>query len=164
MLPGVPAMIIRIGQRKEGFYVRRGNPKGITGGDDLKRRDITIVNREKGSGVRVLLDEKLRLMGVNGEAIPGYMNEAKTHLAVAAQVSNGAADFGIGKEQSIQNVPDVDFIPLQLECYDLIIRSADADKPQFRALIDIMTSEAFRQDIEKIAGFDVSQTGRILTD
>lgn len=162
MLPGIPAVIARIGQRTEGFYVQEGNPKGIASWEDLRRSDITIANREKGSGVRVLLDEKLRLMEHPGELIKGYFNESKTHLAVATQVANGIADVGIGSEKACQTMPGVSFIPLQNECYDLIVKKSDADKPQFAAILEILTHEDFKRDIQTAAGFDVSQTGRII--
>lgn len=162
MMPGIPAVIVRIGQRIEGFYIQEGNPKGVTGWEDLKRRDLTIANREKGSGVRVLLDEKLRLMGVSGEIIEGYGNEFKSHLAVAAQVSGGLADMGIGSEKGCQTLKGVSFIPLQTECYDLVIKKSDADKPQFAAILEIMAHEDFKRDIASAAGFDCAQTGKII--
>jgi putative molybdopterin biosynthesis protein len=162
MMPGIPAAVVRIGQRTEGFYVQEGNPKGVTGWEDLKRKDVAIANREKGSGVRVLLDEKLRLMGFPGEAIAGYGNEFKTHLAVATQISGGLADIGIGSEKGCQSLSGVSFIPLQTECYDLVIRKSDADKPQFAALLDIMAQEDFKRDIQKAAGFDSAQTGKVI--
>lgn len=162
MMPGIPAVVIRIGQRKEGMYVQTGNPKGLSGWEDLKRRDIRIANREKGSGVRVLLDEKLRLLGITGELINGYGNEFKTHLAVATQISGGLADVGIGSEKGCQTLPDVSFIPLQTEYYDLVIKKSDADKPQFAALLEIMMQEDFKRDIQKAAGFDITQTGKII--
>lgn len=71
----------------QGFYVRQGNPKQIKGWNDLKRTDITIVNREKGSGTRVLLDERLRLLGVDRSLLPGYYREEYSHLAVASAVA-----------------------------------------------------------------------------
>lgn len=162
MMPGIPAVVVRIGQRKEGFYIQEGNPKYIMGWSDLKRHDITIANREKGSGVRVLLDERLRLMGITGETINGYNNEFKTHLAVATQVSGGLADLGIGSEKGCQTLSGVSFIPLQTECYDLVIKKSDADKPQFAAILEIMAHEDFKRDIQKAAGFDITQTGKII--
>ena len=162
MMPGIPAVVVRIGQRIEGFYIREGNPKDIKGWEDLKRLDITIANREKGSGVRVLLDEKLRLMGVPGETIGGYGNEFKSHLAVATQVSAGLADMGIGSEKGCQTLQGVSFIPLQTECYDLVIKKSDAGKPQFAAILEIMTHEDFKRDIATAAGFDCAQTGKII--
>ena len=163
MMPGIPTVVVRIGQRQEGLYVQEGNPKGITGWDDFRRSDLTLANREKGSGVRVLLDEKLRLMGVTGDSIAGYGREYKTHLAVATQVASGVADIGVGSEKACQGLSGITFIPLQTECYDLLIKKSDAGKPQFRAILDIMASGDFKRDIAKAAGFDVSQTGRIIS-
>ena len=162
MMPGIPTLIIRIGKRKQGFYVKKDNPKGITGWTDLKRRDITLVNREKGSGTRVLLDEKLRLMGMLGEYIEGYFHECKSHLAVASIISHGDADIGIGSETGGMNVNGIEFIPLQTECYDLIIRLADADKQPYRTILEIISSNAFKMDLQSIDGYDCSETGKVI--
>ena len=162
MLPGVPALIMRIGQRKQGFYVPKNNPKGITGWSDLKRKDISIVNREKGSGTRVLLDEKLRLMGIFGDYIDGYSRECKSHLVVASTIARGGADIGIGSENGCQNIQGVEFIPLQTECYDLVIRLADADKPPYQAVLEIVASDTFKLDLQSIGGLDTSETGKLI--
>ncbi|MHB8062541.1 MAG: substrate-binding domain-containing protein, partial [Ruminiclostridium sp.] len=162
MMPGIPALIIRIGKRKHGFYVQENNPKGITGWSDLKRKDISIVNREKGSGTRVLLDEKLRLMGVIGDYIEGYFRECKSHLSVASTVSRGGADMAIGSEAGCKNIRGIEFIPLQTECYDLIIRLADADKQPYRTILEIIASDAFKMDLHSIGGYDTTETGKII--
>lgn len=162
MMPGIPALIIRIGKRWNGFYVQKDNPRKITGWEDLKRTDISIVNRERGSGTRVLLDEKLRLMGVIGEYIEGYHHECKSHLAVATLIAHGEADLGIGSESGLRNVSGVDFIPLQMECYDLVMRLADANKQPYKKIMEILTSEEFKKDLKIIGGYDTSETGRIL--
>lgn len=164
MMPGTPVVVVRIGQRMEGLYVAQDNPKGIQGWEDFRRRDLTLANREKGSGVRVLLDEKLRLMGISGDGIAGYQKEYRTHLAVATQVVSGAADVGVGSEKGCQSLSGVAFIPLQTECYDLVIRKSDADKPQFQALLEILSSDDFKRDLAKAAGFDVTQTGKIILE
>ncbi|MGB8455889.1 MAG: helix-turn-helix transcriptional regulator [Anaerocolumna sp.] len=164
MMPGIPALIMRIGKRKQGFYVQKSNPKGITGWSDLKRKDITIVNREKGSGTRVLLDEKLRLMDIVGNYIEGYSRECKSHLAVATLVSRGGADLAIGCEMGCNNLPGIEFIPLQTECYDLVIRLADAEKQPYRAILEIITSDAFKMDLQSIGGYETTETGRIIGD
>ncbi len=162
MLPGVPALIMRIGQRRQGFYVQENNPKGITGWSDLTRKDISIVNREKGSGTRVLLDEKLRLMGFFGDYIEGYFRECKSHLVVASTIARGGADIGIGSENGCQNIHGVEFIPLQTECYDLVIRLADADKPPYKAVLEIVASDMFKLDLQSIGGFDTTETGKLI--
>lgn len=162
MMPGIPALIIRIGRRRQGFYVQKNNPKGITGWSDLKRRDITIVNRERGSGTRVLLDEKLRLMGIMGDYIEGYHHECKSHLAVASLISHGEADLGIGSEAGFMNVAGIDFIPLQWECYDMVMRLADADKQPYKKLMEILSSEEFKMDLQLLGFYDTSETGKII--
>jgi len=162
MMPGIPALIIRIGKRKQGLYVRKDNPKKITGWSDLKRQDIVIANREKGSGSRVLLDEKLRILGVIGDYIRGYYTENKSHLAVATTISQGSADVGVGSETGCANIHGVEFIPLQTECYDLVIRLADAEKQPFRLLLEIISSDAFKMDLTSVGGYDTEETGKII--
>ncbi len=162
MMPGIPALIIRIGKRKHGFYVQKNNPKGITGWSDLKRMDISIVNREKGSGTRILLDEKLRLMGVIGDYIDGYHHECKSHLAVASIISQKEADVGIGSETGMMSITGVDFIPLQTECYDLVMRLSDADKQPYRKIMEILASDAFKLDLQSLGRYDTTETGKII--
>lgn len=162
MMPGIPALIIRIGRRREGFYVQKNNPKRLSGWDDLKRRDITIVNRERGSGTRVLLDEKLRLMGMMGDYIEGYHHECKSHFAVASLVSHGEADVGLGSEPGLMNVSGVDFIPLQTECYDLIMRLSDADKQPYKKIMEILASDKFKEDLKILGCYDTEETGKII--
>lgn len=162
MMPGIPTLIMRIGERMHGFYVKKGNPKGITGWKDLKRDDIIMVNREKGSGTRVLLDEKLRLSGIRGENIQGYANENKSHVAVAMAVSQGLADVALGSEAGYRKVSGVDFLPMQPECYDLVIHKADADKQPYRRILDIIGSASFKRDLETLGGYNTSETGRII--
>lgn len=162
MIPGIPTLMIRIGKRKQGFYVQKNNPKGITDWTDLKRKDITIVNRERGSGTRILLDEKLRLMGVLGEYIEGYNHECKTHLAVATTISRKEADVALGSEMGCKSVSGVEFIPLQAECYDLIIRLSDAAYQPYRSILEIIASNNFKRDLASVGGYDVSETGTII--
>ncbi len=162
MMPGIPALVTRIGKRQQGFYVQKNNPKGVTGWADLKRKDITIVNREKGSGTRVLLDEKLRLMGMIGEYINGYSRECKSHLAAATTVSRGGADIAIGSEIGGKNIQGIEFIPLQEECYDLVIRLSDAEQQPFRTVLEIIASDAFKLDLQSIGGYDTTETGKLI--
>lgn len=162
MMPGIPSLVIRIGKRQQGFYVQKNNPKGITGWSDLRRTDISIVNRERGSGTRVLLDERLRLMGIIGDYIEGYHHECKSHLAVASLISHGQADLGLGSESGLMNVNGIDFIPLQVECYDLVMRLSDADKPAYKRLMEILASDEFKNDLQILGCYDTSETGRII--
>lgn len=162
MMPGIPTLMMRIVKRKQGFILKKGNPKKIQSWDDLKRADITIVNREPGSGTRVLLDEKLRLMGIIGEYIPGYHNVMKSGYAVASMVLNGEADIGIGSNSAIANLNDIDFIELQDECLDLIVRLADAEKEPFRKVLEVVSSQQFKRQLQSLHGYDTSETGKLI--
>jgi putative molybdopterin biosynthesis protein len=162
MLPGTPAVIYRLAGRMQGFYVAKGNPKGIVGWEDLRRPDLSIVNREKGSGTRVLLDEHMRILGLKPSDIRGYNRESLTHLAVAGIVGRGGADFAIGSEKVAAQVSDVDFIPLQQECYDLIIKKENLNGSLFENLIKIIRSDEFKQELLGIGGYDLSETGALI--
>lgn len=162
MLPGLPAVIVRLASRMQGFYVQKGNPKNIKGWEDLRRTGLTLVNREKGSGTRILLDEHLKLLGISPKNILGYTRECQTHLAVASTVARGGADIGMGNEKANLQVQGIDFIPLQKEQYDMIFRKEDMDRPPFQAIMDIIQSEAFRLEIEGIGGYDLAEMGKII--
>ena len=162
LLPGIPAVIIHLTCRTQGFYVARGNPKGIHSWEDLKRRDITLINREKGAGSRVLLDEHLRLMGIYGSSIEGYNNETQSHLTVASTVSRGAADIGVGIEKIASQVEGIDFIPLQKERYELVIKKEIFDTPVVQNILKILRSDEFKSEFKDIGGYDISEMGNII--
>ena len=164
MLPGIPAVIIHLACRLQGFYVAKGNPKGVKGWEDLKRKDITIINREKGSGTRVLLDEHLRKLGVPSRSIKGYNRESTSHLAIASTVARGGADIGIGNEKSGLQVSGIDFIPLQTESYDLVVKKEDMNKAPFEAVVEILRSQDFKMELEGIGGYDLTEIGKIVAE
>ncbi len=164
MLPGVSAMIINLACRLQGFYVAKGNPKGISGWEDLKRKDIMIINREKGSGTRVLLDEHLRKLNIPSDSIRGYNRESTSHLAIASTVARGGADIGIGNEKSGLQVNGIEFIPLQTERYDLVIKKEDVNKAPFQAAIEILRSQEFRMELEGIGGYDLTNLGKFIAE
>ncbi len=162
MMPGIPVLIIRMVRRNQGFYIKEGNPQNITGWQDLLREDIILANREKGSGTRVLLDEKLRQMGVYGSSIKGYNKEFYSHLAVASAVVKNEANVGLGSEKGVQQVSGLEFIKLQTESYDLIMRMEDAQKPQYKAVLEIMASGGYKRDLQSIGCYDTSETGKLI--
>ncbi|HOE57571.1 MAG TPA: helix-turn-helix transcriptional regulator [Bacillota bacterium] len=164
MLPGIQAVIVHLACRLQGFYVISGNPKGINGWEDLKRNDITIINREKGSGTRVLLDEHLRKMNIPYKKIRGYENECASHLAIASTVARGDADFGMGNEKTSLQVKGIDFIPMQVERYELVMKKEDVNRPHFEAIIDILRSPEFRTELEGIGGYDLKEIGDIIAE
>ncbi len=164
MLPGHKALIINMVYRAEGFYVAKGNPKKILTWADLARSDLRFVNRERGSGARVLLDEQLRIQGIAHQHVNGYSNEEMSHVAVASKIARGEADVGLGIEKAAQQVNNVDFVSLQIERYDLVIRKEDIDKPYFQALLAILNSAAFRNEVLGIGSYDVSHMGEIMAE
>jgi putative molybdopterin biosynthesis protein len=164
LLPGIPSVIIHLACRIQGFYVQKGNPKKINNWEDFKKVDITIANREKGSGTRILLDEKLRSLGISGSSISGYNHEYLSHLAVASTVARGDADLGIGNEKSSRQVEGIDFIPIQKERYELVLKKEDLDKALFKEIIHILRSKEFRIELMGIGGYDLSELGQIVAE
>lgn len=164
LLPGMRAVIINLAYRMEGFYVAAGNPKNITTWTDLTKPDVRLVNRERGSGARVLLDEKLRQLDIDPYFIQGYDNEEMSHLAVASQVARGAADVGLGVEKAATQMRNVDFIPLQKERYDLVLLRRDLAKPHFQALLAALASPAFREEVSGMSGYDISRMGEQIAE
>ncbi|MDR0569270.1 MAG: helix-turn-helix transcriptional regulator [Spirochaetaceae bacterium] len=159
LLPGVSVGALRLAGRLEGLYVRKGNPLGIRGWQDFARSDLGMVNRERGSGVRILLDQKLKLLGLDAAKMRGYDRECTSHRACAGAVSKGSADVACGCEQGAVETGGVDFIPLQLEWYDLVFRLEDRDSPVMQAILSYVSSAAFKQDLEITGKYDISQTG-----
>ena len=164
MLPGIPAVVIRLVSRMQGFYVAKGNPKGIKEWNDLLRPDISIVNREKGSGTRILLDEHLRLMNVTSKSINGYARECQSHIAVASTVARGEADLGIGNEKASLQVNDIDFIPIQVEQYDMIIKKEDINSSAGEAIFSILQSDDFKNQLQGLGGYDIAELGTIIAE
>lgn len=161
ILVGFPYVLLHLLSRKAGLYVRKGNPLKITSWADLKREDLTFVNREIGSGARILLDEQLRLHGISARTIKGYDHEEANHLSVASAISAGTADVGVGIEKAAKIV-GVDFIPLITERYDIAILK----KPETERLIEvvqkILTSEHFHSEIKSLGDYDPSDTGKVI--
>lgn len=161
LLVGFPYLVVNLASRWAGIYVQKGNPHGISGWEDLTKPGLTMVNREKGSGARVLLDEQLRLHGISPLKLNGYGNEETNHIGVAGKVASGQADVGIGIEKAASMV-GIDFVPLIKERYDLVVIKKSANREWIEILQDILQSSAFRKEIASIGGYDMSLTGQVL--
>jgi len=164
LLPGIPTIIVHLAIRTQGFYVAKGNPKGIKTWQDLLRPDITFVNREKGCGTRVLLNEQMRRLGLDGRQINGYEREELSHLAVASAVARGEADVGLGIEKVSMQVRGIDFVPLQKERYELVMKKEDSIKPQFQIALEIIRSPEFKNELIGLGDYDLSETGKIVAE
>lgn len=162
LLPGIPCILINLAYRTQGFYVAKGNPHNIKSWKDLSNKDISIINREKGSGTRVLLDEKLRLYNINSESIRGYDIERSSHLSVASSIARGEGDVGMGIEKVALQVGGIDFIPIQKERYDIVIKKSSLNSPVYKSIIEIIKSTAFKKELEGLGGYDLKDIGKIL--
>jgi molybdate-binding protein/DNA-binding transcriptional regulator YhcF (GntR family) len=157
-LQGIEVAVVHLADRTQGFLVAKGNPKNIHGLEDLKRPDITFVNRQKGSGTRVWLDYKLRELGILPNSIKGYDRELDTHLAVGMSIVRGEADIGIGI-QAAANSCHIDFIPAAKERFDLVIPMKNYQSLLFAPLLELIRGEEFRKIVDEMGGYDTSQTG-----
>ena len=164
LLPGIPAVLINISYRTQGFYVASGNPKEIRGWRDLARRDISILNRRPGSSARVLLDGQLHRMGLDKRMVAGYEREMKSHLTMAAAIAAGEADLAVGTERISRQIEGLDFIPLLQERYDLVVHKEFLETDEGETLLEILRSEAFKKEILPFSGNDYRDLGRIVAE
>jgi putative molybdopterin biosynthesis protein len=146
---------------EEGLAMRRGNPKAIHSIGDLSRKDVAIVNREKGSGSRDLLDKGLRRAGVAASGVRGYSNLATGHLPAAYAVATGAADCCI-INRSAARCFGLDFLPLAVERFDISFAKASLDLPAAQAVLDVLNRSSLRKKLHAIAGYDTGHTGDVL--
>jgi putative molybdopterin biosynthesis protein len=160
-LPDKAVKLIHLVQRDQGLIVKPGNPKQIRGIEDLGRKDIRFINRQAGSGTRILLDYKLNQLGVKADTINGYQNEEFTHMAVAVSVLSGSEDTGLGIYAAAKAL-DLDFIPVVTEQYDLVIPQEFFETETVRILLEIIKSPAFKQRVESLGGYGIEKTGKII--
>ncbi len=160
-VPGCRTAIIHVAKRVQGFYVAKGNPKRISGWEDLRREDLTLANREPGAGTRILLDLHLEQLGIDPSTIRGYGKTCNSHLGVASAVAKGTADLGIGTEKTACNMTAIDFVPLQQEEYDLVVKAENLSHPGIQLMIELLQSEEFREQFQFLSGYDVSCMGQI---
>lgn len=157
-LPGFGYRQITLVHRDQGLIIPKNNPKKIAGLADLTRDDMVFINRQGGSGTRILLDYRLDQMGINPENIRGYTNEEFTHMAVAVAVLSGAADAGLGIYAAAKAL-DLDFIPVVVEQYDLIIAQGYYPWENLQLLLKIIRSDEFKHRVGKLGGYHTEKTG-----
>jgi putative molybdopterin biosynthesis protein len=162
-LKGVKVRVFHLVLRDQGLILAAGNPKGIKGLEDLTRDDVTFVNRQAGSGTRVLFDYKLESVGIAPEAVKGYDHEEFTHMAIAVDVLSGAADCGMGIFAAAKAL-NLDFVPMVQEQYDVIIPSALLDLPTIQQVLETTRSEEFRNRVTALGGYDPSKSGQLWTE
>jgi putative molybdopterin biosynthesis protein len=160
ILIGFPYTIINLVSRKAGFMVQKGNPLNITNWNDLKK-NIRLMNREIGSGARILLEEQLRINQISNSDVLGYDNEESSHLSVASSISSGQADVGIGIEK-VAKIVGLDFVPLITERYDLVIINNQQNNELLEIVKDVLRMTSFKKEIQSLGDYDISQTGQVV--
>jgi putative molybdopterin biosynthesis protein len=160
-IPNVPVALVHLAQREQGIIVSRGNPKALRGLKDLARHDLRFVNRQHGSGTRVLLDYQLKKLQLEGAAIAGYEREEFTHMAVGVAVASGLADAGLGVRAAAQALA-LDFIPVANEQYDLLIDRRFFESPRGELLLATICSGGFKNAVDALGGYDTTNAGALL--
>jgi len=153
--------LVNLVYRDQGLIVGRGNPKGITGVEDLARSDISFINRQPGSGTRILFDYRLDRVGINPADIIGYQHEEFTHMAVAVAVLSGTVDAGLGIYAAAKAL-DLDFIPVVTEQYDLIIPRAHFETENIQLMLETINSAEFKRRVNALGGYSTEKTGTII--
>jgi putative molybdopterin biosynthesis protein len=159
-LPGVPVVLVTLVRREQGLIVTKGNPKRIESLADLARADVRFVNRQRGAGTRVLLDDRLGQLGIAPGQVHGYGREEYTHLAVAAAVQSGAADCGLGVRAAARAL-ELDFVSVEWERYDLVIPQVYYESELLKPLLELLSNEAFRKAVGELPGYDPSPMGTV---
>ena len=160
MLPGERLAVFHLFKRWQGFYVPKGNPKNIQTFEDLLRNDVRMLNRDRGSGIRVYIDEMCKVLNIDHSQIFGYHDVASSHFAVATAVLRGAADVAIGDEKTCHMMEGLDFIPQKQEDYDIVFRESDLSRPEFQRLLYLIQSQEFRKTVEAIPTCDAGELGK----
>jgi putative molybdopterin biosynthesis protein len=160
-LPDTAVKLIHLVQRDQGLIVKPGNPKEIHGIEDIGRKDVSFINRQVGSGTRILLDYKLNQLGIKADAINGYQNEEFTHMSVAVSVLSGSEDTGLGIYAAAKAL-NLDFIPVVTEQYDLVVPREYFETEAVQILLEIINSPAFKQRVEALGGYNTQNTGEII--
>jgi putative molybdopterin biosynthesis protein len=160
-IPNISVHLVVLAEREQGLIVRRGNPKGVKSLTDLARPDVSFINRQRAAGTRLLLDYELGQMGIASKDIHGYNQEEFTHLAVAAAITAGRADCGLGIAAAAQAL-DLDFIPLFRERYDLVIPSTFFHSSLLAPLLDILHTTDFRKQASQLPGYHIARMGEDL--
>jgi len=161
MFPRNAVAVVTFAVWEEGIVTALNNPKSIKGIEDLARRDVSIVNREKGAGSRALLDTALKRLGVDSKHIRGYDRVAPGHLQAAWQVQSGQADACIATRAAAR-VFGLGFIPLVSERYDLAIRRQHLEMPSIQTLLDTLNRSNYRRELESLGGYDTRAAGQRL--
>ncbi|RKD31646.1 molybdopterin biosynthesis protein [Thermohalobacter berrensis] len=158
--PGKRIALVKGVRRLQGFIVQKGNPYRVKSFKDLIRENVAFVNRQRGSGTRMLLDYNLNKLGINSNEIRGYEREMTTHMAVAMAVKSGTATTGLGI-MSAAKAMDLEFIPVGYEDYDFIVPYEFLEDKKIKEFVDILKSKEFKDKVSLLGGYEFKDTGEV---
>lgn len=162
LMPEKKVILINLVYRIQGFIVKKGNPKNIKSFKDLTKEDVVFINRQAGSGTRLLLDKHLRELAISPLSIKGYDRDEYTHMGVASAVLTGRADVGLGIFASAQSL-GLDFIPVAEERYDILIPTEFIELPMIQALLNVIREDQeFKKVVSNLGGYDIRDMGKII--
>ena len=153
--------LVRGVSRVQGLMVKKGNPKNIKSLKDLLKDDITFVNRQRGSGTRILLDYMLKKEEIDGSKITGYDFELSTHMLVASSVKDPRFDCGMGIV-SVANLNNLDIVEVGKENYDFLVLKEIIDTPIYNEFIKVLRSTEFKDELDKLGGYIIDNIGEII--
>ncbi len=159
--PDLKIVLLNLAHREQGLIVKKGNPLGIKTLKNLANKKLTFVNRQEGSGTRVLLDYRLKENGIDPADIPGYSRIAYTHMEVALEVFSGSADVGLGILAAARML-GLDFVPLAKERFDLTIPTENYSTGAIKALREVLSSDEFKANMIQMGGYETRDTGKIV--
>ncbi|WP_261527257.1 helix-turn-helix transcriptional regulator [Burkholderia multivorans] len=154
-------VLIHLTRRQQGLFVPRGNPKRVKGLADLARDDIRFVNRQPGSGTRMLLELALSAIGIDPARINGYASAELTHSAIAAFVASGMADLGFGVEPAAHHF-GLDFIPVVDEDYYFACERARLGARPLAGVLALLRDARFIERVGDLDGYDPAACGTLV--
>jgi putative molybdopterin biosynthesis protein len=159
-LAGRDYLLVHVAKRMQGLLTAKGNPKNIRTVADLARKDVRFVNRQYGSGTRILLDMMLKESGVDRHSIQGYDREESTHAATAVLVKEGIADVGLAI-YPVSRIFALDFIPLMEEEYDVLVTKEFSADPRWQLFMELLASPEFASRLDDLGGYNTKDSGKI---
>ncbi len=154
-------LVFNLAYRTQGWIVRQKGSPTFRGTADLLQSGIRFINRERGSGTRVLLDHLLAQNGIDPKKVVGYNDEVYTHLEVGLAILNGEADVGLGI-QPVAEFLGLGFFPITAERYDLVVARENLSLRPVRIFFNLLHSRRFLERAKELPGYDLKDTGKIL--
>jgi putative molybdopterin biosynthesis protein len=153
--------VVNLWYRRQGLMVKKGNPLGLRSLEDVAKKKARWINRNKGSGTRLLLDYLLEKAGLRDGEIEGVGDEVSSHLEVAFRVYFDEADVGLGIEYATHLLP-LDFIPIQDERFDLVIPKELWSTRLVKEFVGYIDPVMIRKVTRSLPGYDLKDCGKVL--